>query len=454
MRRHVIFALGLALSGPALAQNTARNGDLAAELEAIRATMREQHQRIEEQDRKIQQQQAEIERLRVAGNPQEARLQEQRADELRTLVHEVLADTEWREALFAEAGLMPTYDRGFVLRSADRNFSLHIGGWIQPRYEYTKRSGDLEDLSSFYLRRVRLDIRGHAFAPELTFRVMSEFARTANLRDAWINYAFSEQLQVRMGQFTVPFQWHRYVSPRRQHFAERGLASETFGFPTGRDIGVALHGGNDARTIGYGVGFFDGAGRNVERSNSAGHMASGRLSLALLGTLPREESDLAGSEQPQLAVGAGLQGAWENEVRAWDLGRSPINPATNLPRNRRADWATVTGDVVFRWQGFSIAGDGYVRRVSPDDPAVGRYTGAAWGVTAGYFIVPQQYEIVGRYNWLRLDVDDRATRETEWGFGLNIYHRGHDWKTRLNFLSHTTDAMAEQRIILEHHLQF
>jgi phosphate-selective porin OprO and OprP len=338
------------------------------------------------------------------------------------------------------------WDRGFYLKSPDDYFRLNIGGWIQPRYEFRQHSDD-EDTSSFYLRRVRLDLQGYIFTEALTFRIMPELARTANLRDAWINYAFHPSAQVRFGQFTVPFQWHRAVSPRRQHFAERGVPSETLGWPVGRDAGVMLHGTGPERRWNYGVGLFDGAGRNVQFSNSDGHMASGRVAYALLGQIPREESDYAFSEELALAVGAGLQGAWRNEVRAWDLGRSAIG-------NDRADFLASTFDSRFSWRGFSLAGDVYYRRVDPDDPAVSSYNGRGYMLSSGYFVVPKQHEVVARYSQLRLDRSDRDTREREWGLGWNIYHGGHDWKTRFNLLRHTASDQRRTTFLIEHHLQF
>lgn len=338
------------------------------------------------------------------------------------------------------------WDGGFFLKSEDDTFQLNIGGWVQPRYEFRSVS-DGSDTSSFLMRRVRLDVRGHVFTPDLTFRVMPELARTATLRDAWINYAFDDKLQIRAGQFTVPFQWHRFVGPRRQHFAERGVPSETFGFPTGRDIGVMLHGAGDDRKWSYGAGFFDGAGRNVAISTSTGNMASARFTYAILGEVPREESDLAWSDEPNLSVGIGGQGAWNNEVRAWDLGRSAVG-------NERADWAAGTVGGHFSWKGFSLAADGYLRHVAPDDPDVGSYDGWAWMVSLGYFIVPKKYEVVGRYSELRLDSSASDTREREWGVGLNVYHRGHNWKTRFNVLHHEFAGRDETSVLVEHHIQF
>lgn len=340
------------------------------------------------------------------------------------------------------------YDGGFFVRSADDNFALRLRGRLQPRFEYTNRGRD-ENATSFYMRRIRIDLTGHAFTDRLTFRIMPELARDANLRDGFVNYAFQPTLQLRGGQFTVPFQWHRFISGSRQHFTERSLTSETLGFRNGYDIGIMLHGQNKARTWHYGLGIFDGSGRNTRISNSEGVMASGRFTYAILGQVPRDETDYARSEAHNLSIGAGLQTANKSEIRNWDLGRSTAG-------NRRADWITGTADINYRWQGFSIAAAGYLREVDPDDALVDSYTGGGYMVSAGYAIIPELLEGVARYDWLRLDLDEPDTRIEEWGIGLNIYHRGHDWKTRINYLHQTGFGQDGRlgRFIVEHHLQF
>jgi len=334
----------------------------------------------------------------------------------------------------------------FFIQSSDGNHRLNIGGRVQARYEYRSHP-DREDTSSFYLRRVRLDVRGHLIDPRLTYRIMPELARAANLRDGWINYRFARALAVRAGQFTVPFQWHRYISGNRQQFMERGVPSNTFGVPGGYDIGVGVHGRNAADTLSYGAGLFDGAGRNTRESNSSGHLASGRLTWSALGQLPREEPDLAYTEQVQLTVGAGLQGANKNEVRAWDMERSAIG-------NRRADWSTATTDISLRWRGASLVTDGYLRRVKPDDSAVDAYTGWAYMISGGYFIEPRKVEVIGRFSQLMLDRDARDTRTREWGAGLNIYHQGHGWKTQVNYTNQRQDAGTEQVFAVQKHVAF
>jgi hypothetical protein len=321
---------------------------------------------------------------------------------------------------------------------------LSIGGYMQPRFEYSHADGT-EDLSSFMLRRVRLDVQGTVLDERLTFRIMPELAGTATLRDGYIDFAFSPRQRVRFGQFSIPFQWHRDMSASRQHFAERGIAGEEFGFPNGRDMGIMLHGRNGDNTSKWQVGLFDGAGRNIARSNSSGNMVSGRLAHAVRGPLPREEGDLVASPQAQLSMGVGVQGATRSNVRAWTFGR--------------ADWLTGTADLQWRWQGYSLAADAYLRRIWPDDPSVDPYTGAAGMISVGKTLIPNRLDAVARWSSLSLDREVTETDSDEWGVGVNVYHMGHQSKTRIQYLSNRVSIPGGSRIgagvfLVEYHIEF
>ncbi len=56
-----------------------------------------------------------------------------RADEIRTLVHEVLIDADSRNNLVGD-GLLGGWSDGFFLASADGRFKLEIGGLLQERF--------------------------------------------------------------------------------------------------------------------------------------------------------------------------------------------------------------------------------------------------------------------------------------------------------------------------------
>ncbi len=345
-------------------------------------------------------------------------------------------------AIAAPAAGSVHYQNGFIIGGWEDNFGLKVNGRLQPRYEY-RSSESAEDTSSFYLRRLRLDFKGHVFDPRLTFRVMPEFSRTANLRDGWINYAFGGSFNLRAGQMTVPFQRQREISGFRQHFTERGEPSETFGVPGGYDIGVMLHGTDSERRWRYAVGIFDGSGRNTKESNSSGNLISGRVSRAITGFLAADESDLARSDPPQVTVGGGLQGATKNELRDWSLGRSDEG---------EADFLAATADIHLAGKGFSAAFDYYLRRVFPE--ATGAYTGDGFLVTAGYIFPGGRFEPVLRYSDLYLDRNDASTREKELGAGLNIYHRGNNFKTRFNYFRQDKSGSIDDIYLVELHLSF
>lgn len=332
----------------------------------------------------------------------------------------------------------------------ERDVLVTLRGRVQPRFQLELRD-ELEDRSSFFMRRVRLDVRGHVLTESLTFRIYPALERSANLRDGWINYAFSPEAELRFGQYTVPFQWHRFISSTRLHFAERALASATFGFPSGRDIGLMLHGRLEDRGLGYAVGIFDGAGRNVRESDSSGNMVSARVVHAVLGEIPRDETDFRRSPEPDLAVGLAGQSAWRNAARDWSLGRSPTGVA-------RGDWVTGTAFAHLSWQGVSLTADGYLRHVSPEAPTVEGYDGWAFMVTGGYAVLPERLEAVARVSRVKLDRDDPTTRETEWGLGVNVYQRGHLAKTRVQWLARRntgpTGPEVDHTLLVEQHLMF
>ena len=59
-------------------------------------------------------------------------LSEQRADEVRLLVHDVLSDADTRASLQG-SGAQSGYDGGFFIASDNGNFKLKIGGLLQTR---------------------------------------------------------------------------------------------------------------------------------------------------------------------------------------------------------------------------------------------------------------------------------------------------------------------------------
>ncbi len=75
----------------------------------------------------------EIQQLRTDRGEQW--LTEQRAEQIRGVVSDVLADTATRSSLQA-SGAVAGYDKAFFIASADGNFKLHIRGQLQVRFAF------------------------------------------------------------------------------------------------------------------------------------------------------------------------------------------------------------------------------------------------------------------------------------------------------------------------------
>ena len=185
---------------------------------------------------RLEQMQAEIERLRQDNlamrselselkDDDENWLTEQRADEIRGLVADVLADADTRASLLND-GLMAGWRDGFFLASADGRFLLKLQGQMQVRYMYSFHDSSPSTFPAqippdqqrhargFENTRTRLAFRGHVFDRNLTFMVRGDFQRDRSaipqggglsLLDAWMRYHLTDEWSIRAGQFKLPF---------------------------------------------------------------------------------------------------------------------------------------------------------------------------------------------------------------------------------------------------------
>ncbi|MBI4540894.1 MAG: hypothetical protein HY704_15430, partial [Gemmatimonadetes bacterium] len=126
--------------------------------------------------------------------------------------------------------------------------------------------------------------------------------------------------------------------------------------------------------------------------------------------------------------------------------------------HRRGDWVTATADLQIQQRGFTLSAAGFGRSVTPEDARVGSYEGAGGEISGGYALVANRLELVGRYGQLRWDVDDPDTREAGWDLVLTLYHRGHAWKTRMQYSNRRRVAEqglgSDRSLIVETQLLF
>ncbi|MDE7077117.1 MAG: OprO/OprP family phosphate-selective porin [Alistipes sp.] len=154
-----------------------------------------------------------------------------------------------------------------------------LSGYVQTGYEYSDNS------SSFFLKRVRLSLAGD-IAPKLDYKIQFEFC-TPRLVDAYVQYRPFGQLNVKVGQYKIPFSIENtdYVPTKLELIDYPMVLQKLMGFSdvcgisaTGRDLGATLFGGFFKRDgysiVSYDLGVFNGQGINTKDANKSKDIAA------------------------------------------------------------------------------------------------------------------------------------------------------------------------------------
>ncbi|MEI9960465.1 MAG: porin [Limisphaerales bacterium] len=171
------------------------------------------------------------------------------------------------EAADAKAKAAPKItagQNGFGFVSADTNFALRVKGLMQlDSRSFFNDNPYLEGNSGFVLRRVRPILEGTIFR-DFDFNFTPDFGGSAaTIFDAWLNYRYRPELQLRAGKFKEPLGLENLQSDAVSSFNERGFPS---GLVSSRNIGVQLWGEIGEGIVSYAVGVFNGAGDGTQSS--------------------------------------------------------------------------------------------------------------------------------------------------------------------------------------------
>jgi len=146
-------------------------------------------------------------------------LTEERANEIKSIVRDTLADADTRTSLQG-GGAMAGYDNGFFVSSADGNFKLRLGVLEQVRFVW---QFDDADTMGFENRRTQLAFGGNMFDPSWTYKVVFNYSAVSedniggvsrtpygeedgfDLADASITKTLDGGLAITAGQYRTPF---------------------------------------------------------------------------------------------------------------------------------------------------------------------------------------------------------------------------------------------------------
>ena len=114
-------------------------------------------------------------------------LNEERAGEVRSLVQDVLADSQSRTSL-QDSGMMAGYKagKGFYLSNQDGSFSLMMSGQLQTRWVMNSNSGRVDNSFAqtgtgsetqwgFQVRRAKVRFQGNVIDPSWTYAINGAF---------------------------------------------------------------------------------------------------------------------------------------------------------------------------------------------------------------------------------------------------------------------------------------
>src|SRR3990172_2065748 len=338
---------------------------------------------------------------------------------------------------------------GFTLKTKDGNFSLNMRLRAQFQFSVNDTTDELT-ATDFRIRRLRFYWIGNAFRPwfEYYIQVSADNGSDLQLRDAYFNAAYKKEAVPRVGQFKVPFNREELNSSSELQLVERSIVNEQFSL--GRDIGPALYGllGN---YVTYGVGIFDGNGRNAASLDSnllyvgrvmltpcCGTLKYGNSSFPISGDYKIEPNFF--EDKPLIAFGVAAAG-----MEGLNIDRKTPDAAIEARFDEigivTGDFAQLTADVNFKYKIFSIEGEYDARWISPDGASIDTVFDQGFRIQSGVFLIPKLVEVAARFAYIDFDasvpnVPDVDEPDNQWQItpGLNFYmSHSHKWKIQLDY---------------------
>ena len=185
-------------------------------------------------------------------------LDEERASSIMSLVEDVLFETDQRVNLYGD-GAMLGWSDGFHLSSADGQFKLGIGGLIQTqfiaRWQGTDSTGGFGEYDQWRygsgISRTQLTFDGHAFGRGLSYHLElgwgrydpynltdQAFLMSPRLWDTWIAFQLNSEVNIKLGQFSLPFTKEAIVKAPYQMAVFSSLIEYTMGLEQSQGIQV------------------------------------------------------------------------------------------------------------------------------------------------------------------------------------------------------------------------
>ncbi|MHC4317231.1 MAG: porin [Planctomycetota bacterium] len=422
---------------------------------------------LEAQNEELRGRISELESRLVAVESQssDSWLTEQRADEVRALVQDVLADADTRSSLLSQ-GMTAGYDDGAVIASADGNWLLRTNIHMQQRYvinvgsntywdqnddgvkDATEPSLD-DDRWGFENTRTKFILSGNVVSPEWFYLVdinvgsaqqqssywlrivdtngdgvvdsgdspieVDEISREG-VGNAYLGYDYGNGWKVMMGSMKTPLLREELVDARYQLAMERSLVN--YLFTGGYTDGIALDYMSDQFHVT--AMYNDGAnqGQTLWSNADTDFAFTVRGEWLAMGTW-EQFTDLTSppGEEQGLMIGGAIhyETAEDDDPMVLDI-----------------DQTILTGDVSWEFGGGNIFAA--VMYNSLDYPSGASDADQMGFVVQGGYYLNDTWELYGRYEYADLDTKD-IDDVNILSVGINKYFADHHakWTTELGF---------------------
>jgi hypothetical protein len=406
LRNRSLFIAVTLVAG--LVTGATADDSIKQQLQAMQAKL----QAVEQANQRLESQMAQ---MRSASD--QNWLNERRAEEIKSLVKEVLNDADTRASLL-EGGMTAGHNgKSFFLASEDGSFLLKVAGQIQFRYIWAHQDNATdEDDTGFQARRLKVKFGGHVGDPKFTYAINLEASRSGGnvgVYEAYVGYDFGNGLSAKAGAIKIPFLRQELISSAKQLAVDRALVTEYFTLNYSDQI--QLNYAADKFKLAF--SFSDGS--NGVLTDIGGDSVDYALSL-------RGELLLAGTWKQFEDVTA-----WSGDETGLLLGAAIFYSEGDALNGGTSDYTAWTVDASAEVGGLGLLVAYMGADINPDTG-----TGVSpWGllVEAGYQIVPDKLEPFVR--WEMIDHDSASFEELQLlTIGLNWYLRGHNAKV-------TTDLM-------------
>jgi len=373
------------------------------EIETLKQTVRELQKRLEELDQTVEQ------KVKIVERKQE-------------LVNEDVAKK------LKDAPTVTASNKGFSIRSADKDFEFKLRGLAQIDYRVYEGDAHAQTTGNtavatdgFLARRLRPTFEGTLLG-KYGFRFTPEFAESGDggaaasgdrrnnrvrVVDAYFDVNANDAYKFRLGKHKPFVGLERLQSGSDIKFIERSYVSNNI-LPN-RDIGVSLHGDVFDKKLNYAVGYFNGVADGGDNFTSVDDNTDKDFAARLFTT------PFAGSGGNLEGLGFGVAGTWANDSNTNALPRyrtpgqnqffayastvtaagtrSRISPQAyyyNGPLGIIAEYAQVTQDVQRAETAASGAATNAVAAIGPTE-----LKNDAWQIAATWLITGEDASFKG-----------------------------------------------------------